>query len=103
MSPLIFICASLLLALFIVTILLGGKSLDRIKARTVGHGQHGSVRWATRREIRSYYTMVPYEPQKWRTEPEYRPSTRASFSEHSDMVFTATILPLGLMPVIPMP
>ncbi len=68
------ICASALLALFLVTKLLGGKSLNRIKARTVGHGQHGSARWATRREIRAYYTMVPYEPQKWRTEPETRPS-----------------------------
>ena len=66
--------ASLLLALFIATKLLGGRSLDRIKARTVGHGQHGSARWATRREIRSYYTMVPYESQKWRSEPETRPS-----------------------------
>ena len=68
------VCAGLLLALFIVTKLLGGRSLDRIKARTVGYGQHGSARWATRREIRSYYTMVPYESQKWRTEPELRPS-----------------------------
>ena len=69
-----FICAGLLLALFVVTKLLGGKSLNRIKARTVGHGQHGSARWATRREIKSYYTMVPYEPQKWRTQPELRPT-----------------------------
>ncbi len=68
------ICASLLLALFLVTKLLGGKSLNRIKARTVGHGQHGSARWATRREIKSYYTMVPYESQKWRTQPEIRPT-----------------------------
>ena len=35
--------ASLLLALFLVTKLLGGKSLNRIKGRTVGHGQHGSL------------------------------------------------------------
>ena len=62
------ICAGSLLALFIATKFLGGKSLDRIKARTVGHGQHGAACWATRREIRSYYTMVPYEPQKWRAE-----------------------------------
>ena len=68
------ICANLLLALFVATKLLGGKSLNRIKARTVGHGQHGSARWATRREIKSYYTMVPYEPQKWRTQPELRPT-----------------------------
>jgi len=68
------LCAGLLLALFVATKLLGGKSLNRIKARTVGHGQHGSARWATRREIKSYYTMVPYEPQKWRTQPELRPT-----------------------------
>ena len=68
MNTIIIICAGLLLALFVATKLLGGKSLDRIKARTVGHGQHGSARWATRREIRSYYTMVPYEPKKWRAE-----------------------------------
>ena len=68
------ICASLLLALFLATKLLGGKSLNRIKACTVGHGQHGSARWATRREIKSYYTMIPYESQKWRTQPELRPT-----------------------------
>ena len=68
------ICANVLMALFVATKLLGGKSLNRIKARTVGHGQHGSARWATRREIKSYYTMVPYEPQKWRTQPELRPT-----------------------------
>lgn len=66
MSQIITFCAGLLLALFVAIKLLGGKSLNRIKARTVGHGQHGSARWATRREIKSYYTMVPYEPQKWR-------------------------------------
>ena len=32
------------------------------------------ARWATRRAVRSYYTMVPYEPQKWRTQPELRPT-----------------------------
>ena len=74
MNTIVFICASLLLALFVATKLLGGKSLNHIKAHTVGHGQHGSARWATRREIKSYYTMVPYEPQKWRSQPELRPT-----------------------------
>ena len=74
MSQIITLCAGLLLALFVAIKLLGGKSLNRIKARTVGHGQHGSARWATRREIKSYYTMVPYEPQKWRTQLELRPT-----------------------------
>ena len=70
----IFICAGLLLALFICVKLVGGKSLDRITARTVGHGQHGTARWANRREIRKYYTLVPYDVEAWRRgehSPEY--------------------------------
>ena len=68
------IAASALLALFIITKLFGGRSLNSIRANTVGHGQHGSARWATKREVRRYYTMVPYEPQKWRGNPEQRPN-----------------------------
>ncbi len=67
------IAASALLALFIITKLFGGRSLNSIRANTVGHGQHGSARWATKREVRHYYTMVPYEPQKWRGNPDQRP------------------------------
>lgn len=37
MKYIVLLCASLLLALFLVTKLLGGKSLNRIKVRTVGH------------------------------------------------------------------
>lgn len=74
MNPFIYICAGLLLALFICVKLVGGKSLNRIKARTVGHGQHASARWANRREIRKYYSLVPYEVEQWRKGehlPEY--------------------------------
>lgn len=67
------IAASALLALFIITKLFGGRSLNSIRANTVGHGQHGSARWATKREVRRYYTMVSYEPQKWRGNLEQRP------------------------------
>ena len=38
------IAASLLPALFIITKLFGGRSLNSIRANTVGHGQHGSIR-----------------------------------------------------------
>ena len=37
-----------------------------IKSRTVGDGQHGTSRWATKREIRRTYHLVRYDPQAWR-------------------------------------
>jgi len=41
-------------------------TLNGIKSKTVGDGQHGTARWATKREIKKTYTEVPYEPEKWR-------------------------------------
>jgi len=41
-------------------------TLNGIKSKTVGDGQHGTARFATEKEIRQTYTHVPYEPKKWR-------------------------------------
>lgn len=41
-------------------------TLNGIKSKTVGDGQHGTARWATKQEIKKTYTEVPYEPEKWR-------------------------------------
>lgn len=41
-------------------------TLNGIKSKTVGDGQHGTARWATKREIKNAYTEVCYEPEKWR-------------------------------------
>lgn len=41
-------------------------SLNKIKNRSVGHGQHGNARFATKAEIRELYQQVLFEPQKWR-------------------------------------
>ena len=45
---------------------LSGMYSLNIKAKTVGHGQHGTARWATKREIKKTYVHVPFEPQLWR-------------------------------------
>lgn len=37
-----------------------------IKLKTVGHGQHGTARWASKREISQTYVQVPFEPHLWR-------------------------------------
>ena len=42
------------------------QNLDGIKSKTVGDGQHGTARWATRAEIRRTYVRVPFTPEKWR-------------------------------------
>lgn len=41
-------------------------TLNGIKSKTVGDGQHGTARFATEKEIKDTYVHVPYEPEKWR-------------------------------------
>ena len=41
-------------------------TLNGIKSKTVGDGQHGTARFATEKEIKETYASVPYEPEKWR-------------------------------------
>ncbi|MCD7723491.1 MAG: type IV secretory system conjugative DNA transfer family protein [Clostridiales bacterium] len=57
----------------IMFLLLGGFTLfsqwfnlNRIKDKTVGNGQHGTARWATKREIADTYKAVPFTPALWR-------------------------------------
>lgn len=57
----------------IMFIVIGGLSLlsyhytlSGIKSRTVGDGQHGTARWATKKEIQKTYTPVPFRPKEWR-------------------------------------
>lgn len=49
-----------------VTLLAHIYSLNNIKSRTVGDGQHGTARWATKREIRKTYRHIPFTPEQWR-------------------------------------
>ncbi|HEY9161009.1 MAG TPA: type IV secretory system conjugative DNA transfer family protein [Desulfomonilia bacterium] len=41
-------------------------TLNGIKSKTVGDGQHGTARWASKQEIRNTYTEVRFEPELWR-------------------------------------
>lgn len=41
-------------------------TLNNIKSRTVGDGQHGTARWATPKEIRKTYAHVPFQVADWR-------------------------------------
>ena len=41
-------------------------SLNSIKSKTVGDGQHGTAHFATKGEIRKIYNEVPFEVESWR-------------------------------------
>ena len=41
-------------------------TLNGIKSKTVGDGQHGTARWATKQEIKQLYVHVLFEPELWR-------------------------------------
>ena len=49
-----------------VTLLAHIYSLNQIKSRTVGDGQHGTARWANSGEIKRIYKHVPFTPDRWR-------------------------------------
>ena len=63
----------LLLFFFLVMSLSNRYNLNNIKDKTVGHGQHGTARWATKKEIKRIYKHINYEPDKWREDPDSRP------------------------------
>lgn len=41
-------------------------TLNGIKSRTVGDGQHGTARFATKQEIKKTYKHIPFRPELWR-------------------------------------
>lgn len=65
-SGLIISAAVMFIILGLISLLAHIYNLNNIKARTVGDGQHGTARFADKREIRKTYKHVLYEPQKWR-------------------------------------
>lgn len=62
------------ISLFVLSIIAGGivlyldsnYSLDRIKSKTVGDGQHGTARFATQKEIIETFDVIKFESDLWR-------------------------------------
>ena len=50
-------------------------TLSGIKARTVGDGQHGTARWATKKEIQQIDSHAPFNVKSWR-KGDNRPDTQ---------------------------
>jgi type IV secretion system protein VirD4 len=69
MSPittLILVSAVMFTVLGLISLLAHIYNLNNIKAKTVGDGQHGTARFATKAEVRKTYLQVPYTPELWR-------------------------------------
>ena len=65
-SMLILSVGGIAAVLFFVTYTSQKHDLNGIKDKTVGNGQHGTARWATRQEIQRIYHHVPFTPEEWR-------------------------------------
>ena len=63
---LILVGAAMFAVLGGVTLLNHFYNLNNIKSKTVGDGQHGTARWATKKEIRQTYKHIPFTPKRWR-------------------------------------
>ena len=50
----------------LLSFLSGHYALDGIKSQTVGDGQYGTARLATKKEIKETYRLVKFEPEEWR-------------------------------------
>lgn len=65
-TALIFAAAVMFCVLGGITVLAHIYNLNSIKSKTVGDGQHGTARWASKSEIRRTYQHIPFTPEKWR-------------------------------------
>ena len=65
--PLIAVGIVAVLFILLVSLLSNNDSLNGIKSKTVGDGQHGTARWATAQEINKSYASVPFNVASWRT------------------------------------
>ncbi len=64
--PLIVAVAGFVGLIALVTAFTDNRTLNGIKSRTVGDGQHGTARWATKKEIKATYAHVPFQVKDWR-------------------------------------
>ena len=64
---LILLAGGMLLLIAAATHFSGSGNLDNIKSKTVGDGQHGTARWANKKEIQQTYRHVPFHVAEWRS------------------------------------
>ena len=53
-------------AFLVIANVLDNKSINGIKSKKVGDGQHGTARWATPVEVKRTFFSLPFAPDLWR-------------------------------------
>ena len=82
-----------------ITLLAHIYSLNNIKSKTVGDGQHGTARWATKSEIRRIYRHIPFTPKKWREQAANgNPPTVSRIIKHRPFRKKGVELPEEVLP-----
>ena len=66
-TPLIAVGVAIVLFIVLLSVLTNNYSLNGIKSKTVGDGQHGTARWATTQEVKKTFANVPFDVTNWRT------------------------------------
>lgn len=69
-SGLIIAAVVMFTVLGLISLLAQIYNLNNIKSKTVGDGQHGTARFADKREIKKTYKQVPFTPKLWRKQAE---------------------------------
>ena len=69
-SGLILAAVVMFTVLGLISLLAHIYNLNNIKSKTVGDGQHGTARFADKREIRKTYKQVSFTPKLWRKQAE---------------------------------
>ena len=64
--PLIAVGVVIVLFIVLLSVLTNNYSLNGIKSKTVGDGQHGTARWATTQEVKKTFANVPFDVANWR-------------------------------------
>ena len=64
--PLIAVGVVIVLFIVLLSVLTNNYSLNGIKSKTVGDGQHGTARWATTKEVKKTFANVPFDVASWR-------------------------------------
>ena len=65
-TPLIAVGVVIVLFIVLLSALTSNYSLNGIKSKTVGDGQHGTARWATTQEVKKTFASVPFDVASWR-------------------------------------
>ena len=65
-APLIAVGMVIVLFIVLLSVLTNNYSLNGIKSKTVGDGQHGTARWATTQEVKKTFANMPFDVASWR-------------------------------------